>query len=605
MKLFSKPLQKFLYHTKLSTKYLLLLIVLLCAELFVVNFYIRTNAADYLTEEAHTTSKQFLEAYVDNINYKFSKYNSLLSTFASNEILRTCFSHPTLTDSDCAAIDHEIRQILRNQYPYGFYNIAFYTTSEYNPEFSKFLKTENEMSESFKSLLKKEYYRKYFLHSEGQFNIERLSILYPIYSKGDNRVVCTIHLSLFPSKVFRAIPNLDREYPQNLFLINSEGALVYGSSFPDTDDYLDYIKQYTEEWHNGYSIDDYYGNSGVYITSLSSSNGFRAVYYSSFEDNFANLKSLNRTLTCSILILMLITLTSSLAISTHIDRRFSAILNKIDTVRSGNLIVDDPMPGTDEISIFDRNFTDMVKKIRRLIETNYIIEMKKKDAQLMALQAQIRPHFLFNSLEIINSLIELGEYDDACEANSRLSQLLRYSINHNSCGITTVWEELNYTKDYLYIQSLRLCNKFQFHEQVDETCLNFPILKLILQPLIENSIKHGFQGRSYGNIWLCIVRRENNFVIKISDDGNGMSEKEYRCLIEKLDSDFQHDFQEQNDSIGILNIHHRLKLKYGSGYKMEICTASGQGMHTILTLPLPEEYNDHQNSEENYENTDC
>ncbi|MBQ7840485.1 MAG: sensor histidine kinase [Lachnospiraceae bacterium] len=612
MKFLRKLPQYFLYHTKLITKYICLLILLLFVEIFVVNSYIRTNTTDYLTQEFHETSRQFLEAYIDNINFRFSKYNSLLTAFADSEVLRSRFSHPELAETDYTAVNREISQILRNQFPYGFYDLTFYPAGEYDASCSKFMKEPDEMPEICKEYLEQEYYNRYFLHPAGTFQLERLSVLYPIYSKDNSRVVCIIHLTLFPQKVFKTIRNTEGESPENLFLINSEGDWIYGSSFSDTGDYLEYISHHTGKWYSGYPIDDFSGDSGIYITSLYSANGLRAVCYISLQASSAKLNALNRTLTISILLLATITLALGLALSFHLDHRFSRVLAKIACVSNGNLNISDAPPATDEIGTFDQNFTDMVKQLQRMIETNYISEMQKKDAQLMALQAQIQPHFLFNSLEIINSLIEIGQYDTACEANSRLSQLLRYSINYNSSETVTVQNEIEYMKDYLYIQNLRFHDKYQYHEQIDENCLGLPMLKLILQPLIENSIQHGFKERSSGNIYFSIAKEENILIIEISDDGNGMNDGEYHRLMEKLNTGFETNFQKQNQNIGVINIHRRLKLKYGSGYKMEIHTAPDRGMKTTLTLPFLYEDDTFDSGiqflkqqEKDYEDTDC
>lgn len=228
----------------------------------------------------------------------------------------------------------------------------------------------------------------------------------------------------------------------------------------------------------------------------------------------------------------------------------------------------------------------MVGQVSQLIEKNYVMEMKKKDAEFMALQAQINPHFLFNSLEIINSLIEVEKYDTACEVNARLSALLRYSINHNSSGIVTLAEEINYMNNYVYIQSIRFGSKFTFHTDIDERCLDCHIIKLVFQPFIENSIKHGFNGiPSGGSIFFCVKAGEKDLLITIADNGKGMETSEFEKLSAKLEKDDFDDFQDQNESIGILNIHYRLKLKFGAAYHLTITTKEGEGMRTELIIP--------------------
>lgn len=184
------------------------------------------------------------------------------------------------------------------------------------------------------------------------------------------------------------------------------------------------------------------------------------------------------------------------------------------------------------------------------------------------------------------SLIEVEKYDTACEVNARLSALLRYSINHNSSGIVTLAEEINYMNNYVYIQRIRFGSKFTFQTDIDESCLDCHIIKLVFQPFIENSIKHGFNGiPSGGSIFFCVKAGEKDLLITIADNGKGMETSEFEKLSAKLKKDDFDDFQDQNESIGILNIHYRLKLKFGAAYHLTITTREGEGMRTELIIP--------------------
>ena len=424
------------------------------------------------------------------------------------------------------------------------------------------------------------------MHTEGSYNTELLSILKPIYSTDGSRITCMIKLSLFPEKVFKAMKGVDGNYSHQLFIIDNRGNYIYGQTFSEMDEYLHFVRDKYDIIYNGYPVEDYPGKEGIYLTSSNSASGFRAVYYFAYASSLESIDNLNRTLTTGILILLFITITAGFILSISVNKRFVIVLDKIKEVSRGNLKIEPSRLGNDEIGIFDTSFTQMVGQVSQLIEKNYVMEMKKKDAEFMALQAQINPHFLFNSLEIINSLIEVEKYDTACEVNARLSALLRYSINHNSSGIVTLAEEINYMNNYVYIQSIRFGSKFTFHTDIDESCLDCHIIKLVFQPFIENSIKHGFNGiPSGGSIFFCVKAGEKDLLITIADNGKGMETSEFEKLSAKLEKDDFDDFQDQNESIGILNIHYRLKLKFGAAYHLTITTREGEGMRTELIIP--------------------
>lgn len=586
MKAIVKLWKHYLYDTKLVHKFLSLLIVLLIVEIIVSNFYIRNNAADLLTKEVRTTSKQFVEQYVDNIGYKLAKFSTLLNSLSSNETIKKVFSKTAPAHSDYQTVDAQVRQILNNQFPYGLYDLTFYPLTGTAAESSIFIKSPDEETGNWKTQLENRYFDHYFMHTEGSYNTELLSILKPVYSPDGSRMTCVIKLSLFPEKVFKAMKGVDGEHSHQLFIIDNRGNYIYGQNFTGMDEYLRFFQEKYGIIYNGYPVEDYAGKEGMYLTSSNSASGFRAVYYFAYASSLESIDNLNRTLTTGILILLFITLTAGFILSVSVNKRFAIVLDKIREVSQGNLKITSSRLGNDEIGIFDTSFTRMVEQVTQLIEKNYVMEMKKKDAEFMALQAQINPHFLFNSLEIINSLIEVEKYDTACEVNARLSALLRYSINHNSSGIVTLSEEINYMNNYVYIQNIRFGSKFTFHTAIDESCLDCHIIKLVFQPFIENSIKHGFNGiPSGGRILFCVNAREEDILISITDNGKGMEASEFAKLSARLEKDDFDDFQDQNESIGILNIHYRLKLKFGTAYRLSLTTKEGEGMRTELIIP--------------------
>lgn len=582
----------YLYHTKLMYKFLFLLVGLFLLDIIVSNIYIKNNASDLLTKEIHTTSKQFIEQYTDNIDYRLTKFKTLLDNLSDAEQVKLVFSNPSATQEDYLLADAQIREILDNQFPYGLYDLTFYALKNPSVHRSTFIKPLDSGEEEWKAYLEERHFNYFFMHTEGPYSVNLLSILKPVYSPGgmgeeqSTEIIGVIKLSLFPEKVFRSIKSADGKSFNQIFIIDNRWNYIYGEKVPEMEEYLRFFREKYGIIYNGYPVEDYVGQDGTYLTSTSAAMGFRGVCYIASDITMDSIEELNQTLITGTLLLLFISLVIGLILSGSIDRRFAIVLDKIRQVSQGNLKISASNLGKDEIGIFDASFTHMVHQVNQLIEQNYITEIRKKDAEFMALQAQINPHFLFNSLEIINSLIEVERYHTACEVNQRLSDLLRYSINHNSSGIVTLAEEIDYMNNYVYIQHIRFENKFTFQTDIDERCLDCHIVKLVFQPFIENSIKHGFSGISSGGRILFSVQVEDeNLLISIQDNGKGMEPSEYAGLMARLDKEDFDDFQEQNESIGILNIHYRLKLKFGAAYQLTITTGEGQGMCTRLRIP--------------------
>lgn len=578
---------RYINNTKIVNKFLSIIVFILLVSIVIVNFYIKQNASSLITQEAKNTTKQLLEQYVDNINYKLTTFNTTLSSLSSNMNIKNILDNENLTETDLDHINQEFQQVLNNQFPYGLYSISLYPLGYAEHLESSFIKSIKTADANWLPYFKDNYYSKYFIHNEGTFDVKLLTVLKPIYSINGDYITAVIKLSLFPEKVFRSIKSVEHQSMDRLFIINKNSDYIYGNTFTDTNQYHTYLKENYQYLYSGTNVLDYQTKNGCYITSLASTNGYRAVYYFSYEDTAESLQSLNHTITVFILILILLICIAASLISISIGKRMQMVINKVNEVSRGNLELEKSDLGKDEIGIFDRTFSNMVIQLKKLIEDNYISEMKKKDAQFMALQAQINPHFLFNSLEVVNSLIETENSDIAMIVNSKLSDLLRYCINHSSAGIVSVQEEIDYMCNYVYIQQIRFRDKFTFHIDIDENCLNYCIIKLVFQPFIENSINHGFAGKSNRNIWFSVQMSssQNDIEIRIKDDGNGLTIDKLNYLRNELEVKPLFDFKSKNDSIGILNIHHRMKLKYGDQYRISIDSAPEKGMCIMLTIP--------------------
>lgn len=578
---------RYINNTKIVNKFLSIIVFILLVSIVIVNFYIKQNASSLITQEAKNTTKQLLEQYVDNINYKLTTFNTTLSSLSSNMNIKNILDNENLSETDLDHINQEFQQVLNNQFPYGLYSISLYPLGYAEHLESSFIKSIKTADANWLPYFKDNYYSKYFIHNEGTFDVKLLTVLKPIYSINGDYITAVIKLSLFPEKVFRSIKSVEHQSMDRLFIINKNSDYIYGNTFTDTNQYLTYLKENYQYLYSGTNVLDYQTKNGCYITSHASTNGYRAVYYFSYEDTAESLQSLNHTITVFILILILLICIAASLISISIGKRMQMVINKVNEVSRGNLELEKSDLGKDEIGIFDRTFSNMVIQLKKLIEDNYISEMKKKDAQFMALQAQINPHFLFNSLEVVNSLIETENSDIAMIVNSKLSDLLRYCINHSSAGIVSVQEEIDYMCNYVYIQQIRFRDKFTFHIDIDENCLNYCIIKLVFQPFIENSINHGFAGKSNRNIWFSVQMSssQNDIEIRIKDDGNGLTIDKLNYLRNELEVKPLFDFKSKNDSIGILNIHHRMKLKYGDQYRINIDSAPEKGMCIMLTIP--------------------
>ncbi len=255
------------------------------------------------------------------------------------------------------------------------------------------------------------------------------------------------------------------------------------------------------------------------------------------------------------------------------------------------------MPGysrrNDEIGLMYREYDAVVKSLNEYIRKDYQNKLVTMDAQMRALEAQIDAHFLFNTLETINSIAEIEEIEPIQTISMALAHMFRYSIKTQS-ELVPLRDEIDHIKNYISIQNIRYDNRFTVDINIPEECMNERVLKLILQPVIENSINHGFKRcQIRGRILVEAGTDEQNLYIKISDDGVGMSKAHLESLKALLQSKPQVEELGKRvyESIGIKNINSRIQLYYGTMYGLTVDSVENEGTTTLITVPRKQERN--------------
>ena len=249
-----------------------------------------------------------------------------------------------------------------------------------------------------------------------------------------------------------------------------------------------------------------------------------------------------------------------------------------------------------EINQLYTGYNHMLERIDTLINEVYYEHLRQKDAQYEALQAKINPHFLYNTLQSISSLAILGRNDDIELVTNALGGMLEYLTYQKSSQVSLA-QELDYVKRYVQIQQLRYNNRFITAYKIEPDTLSCQISKLLLQTMIENSIKHGLEEKlTGGRLYIQTKLQDGLLIIRIEDNGIGMDEETLKKLIKHTNSPDKNSSQK---SIGLSNIQERIHLKYGKQYGITIQSAVQQG--TTITVVIPAVFSDHEEGHENEE----
>jgi len=238
----------------------------------------------------------------------------------------------------------------------------------------------------------------------------------------------------------------------------------------------------------------------------------------------------------------------------------------------------------DEVGEASACFNRMVDDIRELIDKNYVMALKERESELDVLQAQINPHFLYNTLDSLYWKAMESENEEIAEDILSLSQLFRLVLNRGN-GIVTVQAEAELLERYLHIQKMRFGKRLEYEVSVDETILKEEIPKLILQPFVENAIVHGFE-KTDGNYTLRVVgeRSGRYMVFHIIDTGVGMNEEQLAAIWDKEDT--RRYASQRIGRYAIKNVKERLELIYHEDYELHIESKEGQGTTVTVFVPF-------------------
>ena len=245
---------------------------------------------------------------------------------------------------------------------------------------------------------------------------------------------------------------------------------------------------------------------------------------------------------------------------------------------------------TDEIGILYNEYNQMIETLSAYIQTEFKNKLITLDAQMKSLEAQINSHFLYNTLESINSIAEIEEIPSISTMSMALGDMFRYSIKTQS-ELVYLKNELDHVGKYIAIQQIRFDGRFKLQLNILPEMHDLKILKLVLQPLVENALFHGLQYCASGSsitITGEIPPNEKVFLLTISDDGVGMSDDKLEFLNQRLNEkmEFAELGQRNDQSIGLKNIHTRLVLYYGDGYGLSISSTLGLGTKITIKVPL-------------------
>lgn len=339
------------------------------------------------------------------------------------------------------------------------------------------------------------------------------------------------------------------------------------------------------------------GRESLVIYDTLDTTDWKLVYILPRNELMKDVNQIRITLYVFIIVGVIISAILAFFVSKSISKPIDTIIAVIKHFGAGNLSakIYGYNDRKDEIGVLAAEFNKMHSQINTLVKTNYHATIKKKEAEIEALQAQINPHFLYNTLDCINFIAHNHKVFQICDIVQALGDLMRVSIRKDN-NFILVREEINYILNYVTIQKMRYKNKLDFTLNINEEIYDYFIPKLILQPILENAIVHGIGEKIGAGIVVLNGRIEkDSLVFEMIDDGIGFDDEALKNMLKQNLSEYERIGEEmkysnstntsgRGNGIGILNVDMRLKLLYGPEKGVMITSEKGKGTKVVIKI---------------------
>lgn len=577
---------------KLHEKLILAVTVIVVIPLFSVGFFSYAKYKGIINTEVVLSFQQTLTQINDNINYKLLFYKDFADNIVYSNTVSLVLSPREIAPGFAYDVLQENHERLKNLINStvsslkGIEDIRIYKRDRTIPTDGHYLFDESDVEDQSWHAQMIAERRSSLWWIEGDREVEPRSIAYivPIFDRatvaanyGTNRIGF-LKIVFSTKQITEVLQKFDIPGGRILILDDSGRPLFDpdGNAAADLAPYRELLASESRTSFEG-TVD---GRTEFVIFGNVSVNGWKSVIFVPTSQMHKKITSVrNYTIFVGCLAFAMFVISISF-VSRLLLNRIYRLKEKMSQVRDIRFENSRAIPGNDEIAVLDKGFEDMMVRIKSLVTEVYTAQLLKKEAELRTLQEQINPHFLYNTLESIKCCIDVNENEHAVDMVMALKALYRIGLNAGK-QVITLEEEIKHAEAYIEIQKFRYGNSFEVQWTVDARTLRQPVCKIILQPIIENAIYHGFrQPQETGRIEIAIAVAGENIEMRIRDNGAGMSAERVAELRETLAN------RTESGGMGLKNVNERIRLHYGDNYGLSISGAPGEGTAVTMSIPF-------------------
>lgn len=539
----------------------------------IVAFRISSRAIE---QGARKQAQETVQQLVLNLDYQLKNVESIVETISYNNEIQA------ILRSDMGNMSRATRQLIEgimliNYSPIQLRDMEIYGNKDslINVPFGLTLRSPEEV-EDYKSKANIADGKAIWLNEVE--NNGCMQLVKKIYDLKSMRPLGVIRVGLRADYLMRFLEDIDFAAEGYLIVVDSNGQLIARTG-PELYE-LNSIRQNTR---SGFWKTDFAGEPCLTIYESLADSGLEIYGVIPLERLYQNVTQLRNGITLITMLILLLALLLASQMSHLVVKPIKSMMEPMRAASRGNFDFTLSVNSQDEIGQLREGYNAMTSQIKSLIVDVYQAQLLQKESEFRALQAQINPHFLYNTLDTINWIAKMNHMDEISHMVMSISNLMRISINNQKC-IITVAEELQYVKDYLYIQHVRYQERLETMIDVNEQITGLKIPKLLLQPLVENAVIHGIEKKRAGGFVRLAGYQEGTLLIfKVEDNGLGIEKDKLETLLTE-----QKEKRGDRAGLGLTAVHRRIQFLFGAQYGLTIWSEPGIG--TSITVKLPIEY---------------
>lgn len=375
--------------------------------------------------------------------------------------------------------------------------------------------------------------------------------------------------------------NVSMDNSSYIYLIDGEGEIIYHprqqliySNLIDENNII------AADYEDGNHKEKFQGSSRLVTVKTVGYTGWKIVCVTPMNSIISNYSDMGIFSIFIILLFITIIAFTNVFVSSRITNPITELEKSVKRFESGESDIDILVDGSYEVRHLAKAIKSMVNQMHVLMDNIVKEQEAKRKSELNALQAQINPHFLYNTLDSIIWMIENENYDGAIKMVTALAKLFRISLSKGK-NIIPLRDEIEHVRNYLTIQSIRYKNKFEYFIECDENTLNLCSIKLIIQPLVENAIKHGMEFMDgEGEVVIKAYIKESDLFIDVIDNGFGMTQENAEAILNGTAQ-----VKGKGSGIGLKNVNERIKIYFGDSYGLSIFSELDEGTTVRIHMP--------------------